>query len=164
MHHFPPLSKSEMHQQWLVVLNLKSEDVKSHDCVCNHHFRNGDTRNRPSLNLGKTFHSPKKMLTPCGLQANKWQKLSMSPPIASTTPSPNCVVSTPVSSGVTDSDLIPECEQMITSESEPLISDFSIHEIPNQPGTLWQQIHSPSDEALLVIQTMKAGASVLSNQ
>jgi len=132
MHRFPPLSKPELRQQWLVALNLKSEDVKSHHCVCSRHFRNGDTSNLPSLNLGKKFRSPKKILTPRGLRANKRQKLSMSPPIASTTPSPTCVVSTPLSSDVTDSDLIPECEQMTTSDNEPLISDFSIH---SQPGT-----------------------------
>ena len=144
MHCFPPLSKPELHQQWFVALNLKSEDVKSHHCVCSRHFRNGDTSNLPSLNLGKKFRSPKKMLTPRGLRANKRQKLSMSPPIASTTPSFKLCCFYP--SDVTDSDLIPECEQMTTSESEPLISYFSVHEIPSQPGTSRQQIHSPSDE------------------
>ena len=149
MHRFPPLSNPQKRQHWLSALNLKSEDFKNHHCVCSRHFRNGDSSNPPSLNLGKSFRSPKKMLTPRGFRANKRRKLSMSPPTVSTTPSPAAsVVSTPLSSDVTDDDLIPEREQMTTSEGEPLISDFSIHELPD---TSRQQINPPSDESSVIV-------------
>ena len=98
------------------------------------------------LTFGKKFRSPKKMLTLRGLRANKRQKLSITPTV-STAPSPACsAVSTPISSDVTDDDLIPEREQMTTSEGEPLISDFNIHEIPSQPDTSRQQVNPPIDE------------------
>ena len=91
------------------------------------------------------------MLTLRGLRANKRQKLSMTPTV-STSPSPApSVVSTPISSDVTDDDLIPEREQMTTSEGELLISDFNIHEIPSQPDTSRQQINPPIDETSVIV-------------
>ena len=73
-------------------------------------------------------------------------------PTVSTTPSPApFVVSTPISSDVTDDDLIPECEQMAISEGEPLISDFDIHEIPSQPDTSRQQINPSIDKTSVIV-------------
>lgn len=142
MHRFP--SNPEKRQQWLSVLNLKPEDIKSHHCICSRHFRNVDTSNPPSLNLGKKFRSPKKMLTPRGVRAKKRQKLPMSPPMISPSPSPApSVASTPVSSDVTDDDLIPEYPD--------LVLDFDILDLPDQPGISRQQINLPSDESSVIV-------------
>ena len=121
MHRFP--SNPERRQQWLSVLNLKPENVKSHHCVCSRHFRHGDTNNPPMLHLGKKFRSPKKLLTPRGLRASKRRKLSTSPTMISPSPSPSPspVPSTPILSDTTDDDFIPERELMTTSESDTLV-------------------------------------------
>ena len=122
IHRFPPLSKPEKWQQWLKALNLKSEDIKSHHYACSRHFRNGDTNNPPSLHLGKRFASPKKMQTGRGLQAQKHQKPSFSPPVVSPTSSQSTSVhSTPVLSDITDDDRI-QGYQLATPESEVLCS------------------------------------------
>ena len=151
MHCFPLLSKPEQRHQWLSTLNLKLHDIKNHHCACSRHFRNGDTSNSPSVNFGKKIFFPKKMLTLHGFRANKCQKLFMTPTV-STAPSPSrFAVSTPISSDVTDDDLIPECEQMTTSEGEPLISDFNIHDITSQPDISRQQVNPPIDETSVIV-------------
>ena len=161
MHRFP--SNTEKRQQWWSALNLRPEEIKSHHCVCSRHFRNGNTSNPPSLNLGEKFRSPK-MSTPRGLRAKKRQKLSMSPTIVSPSPSPvPSVTSTPISSDVTDDDLIPEREQMTTCESESLVPDFNIVDLPDQPGTSRHQLikHSSDESSVIVNKALLARIEVL---
>ena len=150
MHRFP--SNPEKRQQWLSALDLKPENVKSHHYGCSRHFRHGNTNNPPSLNLGKKFRSPKKMLTPRGLRVSKCRKFSMSPAMISPSPSPvPSVASTPILSDTTDDDFIPERELMTTSESETLVPDFSIIDLPEQPGSSRQVMNPSSDESSVIL-------------
>ena len=154
MHRFP--SDSEKRHQWLLALNLKSEDVKSHHVVCSRHFRNGDPTNVPSLHLGKKFRSPKKMYTSRGIRAAKRLKLSVTPPAPSQTPSPtSSVVSTPaISTPVsTDDNIIPEGTPLTTSESEMLLSDFSCHDLSSdQPGPSVKP-DVPTEQSTIIVHT-----------
>ena len=150
MHRFP--TNPEIRKEWLSALNLKPEDIRNHHCICSRHFRNGDISNTPSLYLGKKFRSPKKMLTPHGERARKRQKLSISPPsMFSPSPSPApSVTSTPVSSDVSD-DLVLEHEKMTTSDSEMLLSDCSIFDLPADQAATSKQIGSPSNESSVIV-------------
>ena len=148
MHRF---SSNPERTQWLSVLNLKPENVKSHHCVCSPHLRHGDTNNPPMLHLGKKLRSPKKLLTPHGLRASKRQKLSTSPTMISPSHSPSPIPSTPILSDTTDDDFIPERELMTTSESDTLVPDFSIIDLPGRPCSLRQVTNPSSDESSVIV-------------
>ena len=61
IHRFPkdPTLRSE----WIKALELDASTIKDHHRVCSRHFPQGDTKNKPSILLGKRFASPKKSWT-----------------------------------------------------------------------------------------------------
>ena len=133
MHRFP--TNEVRRQQWLVALNLTESDINEHSRVCSKHFLHGNSSNLPSLNIGRRFASPKKAATDRSIRAQKRE--SRSPSFAS--PSPSNTVKRLASSSVcasSGSALTPggtttEDEPMCVSVGEPLLSDYSIHELPS---------------------------------
>lgn len=137
----------------MAALKLEPEDVKDHHCVCSRHFINGDTSNPPSLSLGRKFRSPRKMSTPRGQRARKRQKLSLSPTPISPSPSPVPSVDSAqvLSDFTTDDDVILEREQMTTSESEILVTDCIVIDLPQQPGCSRPQSNCLGDVSSVIV-------------
>ena len=105
------------------------------------HFPNADARNDPQVTLGKQFASPKKQWTGRAKRAKKREEhrrdtattLQLSP-FSSLSPTPTA------STSVTST---PLPEPMITSE--PLQSDYQMHEFP--PGGGRQKASCPCPES-----------------
>ena len=117
-------------------------DLKEHHRVCSRHFPNGDATQTPSLNIGKRFASTKKLQTPRGLRATTLStkrrrlinatsgiKCPMSSPSISPSPTP-ITPATPCSSD--DPSL--GAASLRTEVGEPLLSDYSVHELPSESG------------------------------
>ena len=115
-------------QQWLDALNLTEDDVNEHTRVCSRH---GDPSNTPALDLGKRFASPKKMDMDRSKRAVKRARRSLSITSLTVTPSSSRAssVSAPTPGSTTDE------EPMSVSIGEPLLSDYSVHELPSLGGT-----------------------------
>ena len=135
MFHF--LTDERKRKQWLEALNIADGDITEHSrtCICSRHFLDGNPSNPPSLDLGKCFASLKKVSTERGMRAIK--RASWSPSLSATatkvkhysaTPSSSRTssVSAPTPGSATDE------EPMSVSIGEPLMSDYSIHELPLQ--------------------------------
>ena len=76
--------KPELRQSWLAGLNLVEEDVTKDSRVCSKHFRDGNSRNIPSIFIGKKFADLPSMDTDRGKHRATREKkvreqLSMSP-------------------------------------------------------------------------------------
>ena len=132
MFRFP--ADQETRKVWLKALNLTEEDVKPHTRVCSRHFMNGDPSQAPSLHLGKRFYSPKKKAPvkrtarSSGSQFRAPKRPALTSPSVSPAPSlsspPSSCADTLRESSDTDSSLF-------ASIGEPLISDYSVHELPS---------------------------------
>ena len=121
-------------QQWLESLNLTEADIGEHSRICSRHFLHGDSSNVPSLDIGKRFASPKKITTDRGIRALK--RATRSPSLSFTT-SKSKRSATPSSSRASSltaptSESTTDDEPMSVSIGEPLLSDYSIHELPLQ--------------------------------
>lgn len=68
----------------------------------------------------------------------------------SPSPSPSPIPSTSILSDTTDDDFIPERELM-TSESDTLVPDFSIIDLPEQPCSSRQVTSPSSDESSVIV-------------
>lgn len=122
--------------KWLEALNLTEAEIGEHSRICSRHFLHGDPSNVPSLDIGKRFASPKKINTDRGMRALK--RTTRSPSLSftttkakrSATPSSSRAssVAAPTPESTTDK------EPMSVSIGEPLLSDYSIHELPLQEG------------------------------
>ena len=141
MHRFP--ANPEKRAQWLSAVGLIEDDIKEHTRICSRHFLHGDSSNPPSLSLGKRFASPKKLLLDRGKRAIK--RLSMSPPFQPppakrhvlTSPGSSCSSSRPVTSELSDTtnDSDRVSEALSASIGEPLLSDYSVHELPGEEAS-----------------------------
>ena len=121
------------------MLGLTEDDITDNSRICSRHFLFGDTSIPPSLDLGKRFSSPKKldqdrgkraMKQRCDFQApdpSKQQRrhLDKTPPSRASSLS----VTTPGSTSTED-----EQKSLSASIGEPLVSDFSVHELPGYDG------------------------------
>ena len=125
MFRFP--SNETKRQSWLAAFNMNPSEISEHSRVCSRHFLNGDSSNPPSLNLGRKFSSPRKLSldrgkrvlkrssrTPTPGPTSKQGKLSMSP------------TDTIYNTSTTDDDT----NSLTASIGEPLMSDYSVHELP----------------------------------
>ena len=125
MFRFP--SNETKRQSWLAAFNMIPSEISEHSRVCSRHFLNGDSSNPPSLNLGRKFSSPRKLSldrgkrvlkrssrTPTPGATSKQVKLSMSPS------------DTTHNTSTTDDDT----NSLTASIGEPLMSDYSVHELP----------------------------------
>ena len=115
-------------KQWLDALNLSEDDVNEHTRICSRHFLHGDPSNTPSLDLGKRFASPKKMDMERSRRALKRARRSLSTTSLTVTPSSSRAssVSAPTPGSTTDE------EPMSVAVGEPLLSDYSVYELPSQ--------------------------------
>ena len=138
MHRFPtdPSKKS----QWLKAVNLNEGDIHEHTRICSVHFLYGDTSSAPSLCLGNRFASPKKLQLSRGQRSLKRQKTSPTPPpkrpviVSERVSSSRSRTVTPAPSDTTDeSDRMSEV--LSVSVGEPLLSDYSIHDLPDEENT-----------------------------
>ena len=117
-------------KQWLEALKLSEAEVGEHSRICSRHFLHGDPSNTSSLDIGKRFASPKKISTDRGMRAVKRAtSLSLTTNKAkrsAVTPSSSRAssVSAPTPESTSDED------PMSVSVREPLLSDYSIHELP----------------------------------
>jgi len=113
-------------------LNLAEAEIGEHDRICSRHFLHGDPSNVPSLDIGKRFASPKKINTDRGMRALK--RAARSPSLSFITTKSKCS-STPLSSQAS-SVTVPTIESTTDEEPmsvwEPLLSDYSIHQLPEQ--------------------------------
>ena len=122
-------------KQWLDSLNLSEEDITQNTRLCTRHFRDGDTTQLPSVGLGKRFYSPKKrqgvkrqQSSPLFRVPSKRLSLSKSPV---STPTPGgSRPSTPCSPAMSDSDSS-HVSSLTASIGEQLMSDYSVHELPD---------------------------------
>ena len=128
-----PAEKSRRNQ-WLEALDIEEGCVTEHSRVCNRHFRNGDSSNIPSMNPGKRFASPKKLNTERSKRATKRSLHSPSlitpPPSkaqrSQSSPSSSMVSSLTIHTPASTTD----DEPMSVSIGEPLLSDYSVCELP----------------------------------
>lgn len=130
MFRFP--SDKETHDKWLSSLELRREDVKPHSRVCSRHFLNGDPSQIPSLHLGKRLYSPKKK-APVKRMALKSPDNQFRPPkrpALSTSPAPVCLSSSHGSSSYAHGESSDTDSSLFASIGEPLVSDYSVHELP----------------------------------
>ena len=128
MFRFP--ADKERREQWLAALNIKDDDLTNNSRICSRHFLHGDQGSIPVVNLGKSFISPKKPHTERARRAIKRaaeRSAFQSPPPSAckrlaTTPSAcaSSVVST------TDDETPSQ-----VSIGEPLLSDYSVFELPS---------------------------------
>ena len=112
-------------QQWLKAANVTENDVNEHTRICSRHFFHGDPSNTPALDLGKRFCSPKKMHLDRSKRAQMRARR-----LASTTVTPSSSrassITAPTLGSTTDE------EPMSVAIEEPLLSDYSVHELPSQ--------------------------------
>ena len=135
MFRFPSIK--EKRQQWLVALNLSEEDISKHSRVCSKHFLRGSSSTTPSIDIGPRFASPKKRDSDRSKRVEKRNVRSPSfhftPPSTLLAKRPalessrdTSVASTSVASNTDD-----DQSSMCASIGEPLLSDYSIHELPS---------------------------------
>ena len=139
MYRFP--SDPVTRQLWLTSLNLKNEDVKEHHRICSHHFPNGDKTQVPSITLyGERFASPKKMHIPRGKRAvqNAQRKqlltLKCGMKHVKSSPSPTPSISRAITPASSDDQFLDSAMPLSTQVGEPLMSDYSVHELPDESG------------------------------
>ncbi len=163
MHRFPadPVKKA----LWLNAVGLRESDLHDHTRICSRHFLHGNTSNPPSLSLGKRFSSPKKFGSDRGVRALKRQAMSppFHPPVTKrllTSPGPGSSSSgsrpvSPSPSDTTDDTDSRMSEPLCASIGEPLLSDYSVHELPCQ---------EPSDVVIDVALTARIEALEAENK
>ena len=140
MYRFPkdPVKRS----QWLSALKLTERDVKEHHRVCSCHFRNGDSTQTPSLHLGERFASPKKLQSARGIRATALStkrrrlmnatcgtKRPISSPSISPSPTPSTLRSMTPATPCSSDDPCLDAAALCTEVGEPLLSDYSVHEL-----------------------------------
>ena len=112
-------------------LGLADDDVGDYHRICSRHFPNGDITQVSSMYIGKKFRSPKKMWTARAKRAAKRKQDAGTHELApnvkrhlryGTSPTP-----TSTTSQQSDFD-----EAMLTPIGEPLLSDYSVHELPDE--------------------------------
>ena len=133
MFRFP--SQPSKKETWLRILNLTKDDLREHTCICSRHFIHGDPFNPPSLNIGKKFLSPKKTFEDCGKRALKRSSISQLPlskSKRSATISSSPIDGATLCSSTTDDD---QRSLLTSSVGEPLLSDYSVHELPGYEDT-----------------------------
>ena len=132
MFRFP--SDKAKRQRWLEALNLTEAEIGEHSRICSRHFLHGDPSNVPSLDIGKRFASPKKIGTDRGMRALKRATRSPSLSFITTKPKRSSTPSSSRASSVTAPTIesTTDEEPMSVSIGEPLLSDYSIHELPEQ--------------------------------
>ena len=138
--------------QWLSVLHLTEESIKEHHRVCSRHFPSGDGTQIPSLNLGKRFASPKKIFSPRGVRAanlaTKRRRLycgtkrQVESPSVSPSNTPSSSRGGTPSPGCSRDDPCLDASPLYAPIGEPLLSDYSMHEIPSESG---DSVLSPSE-------------------
>ena len=149
-HRFPPKAEPVKRQQWLNALNLAEDEVQDHHRICSRHFPNGDASQLPSLSIGKRFASPRKIRTPRGERAlisTKRKSLFYNPlPTRrhrsfTSTPSPcSSKDVTAASSEVEDFEYSPfGAKPHSTPIGEVLLSDYSVHELPDSEESCMEQ-------------------------
>ena len=137
MYRFP--KDLEKRRQWLTALNLTEESLKEHHRVCSRHFPNGDATHTPSLHIGERFASPKKMGVRASLSTkrrklmnvNRETKHPLSSPSVSPSPTPSTVAPGP---SCATNDPYLDALPLRTPVGEPLLSDYSMHELPSESG------------------------------
>ena len=133
--------------QWLSALNMTEHDVKEHHRVCSRHFPNGDVTQTPSLHIGKRFASPKKLQSARGVRATTFSikrrrlvnvtcgtKRSISSPSISPSPTSSTLRSMTPATPCSSDDPCLGATPLCTQVGEPLLSDFSVHELPCESG------------------------------
>ena len=143
MFHVP--AEKKRRQQWLGVLQLSANDVNEHTRVCSRHFLHGNPSNIPALDLGKRFASPKKVNLDRSKRAMKRARHSFETPSMTSSSSRASSVSAPTPGSTTDEELghssfgvramsstcTMDDEPMSASIGEPLLSNYSVHELPS---------------------------------
>ena len=124
MFRFP--SDPDRKKLWLEAIGMTEDDITMHSRICSLHFWNGDPHQVPSLCLGNRFISPKKKGTARAKRAEKRSRLSFSSPeLSCVQPVQRKVrTSTPATSELSDD------TALSASIGEPLLSDYSVHELP----------------------------------
>ena len=132
MFRFP--ADKEKRQKWLEALNLTEAEISEHSRICSRHFLHGDPSNVPSLDIGKRFASPKKISTDRGMRALKRATCSPSLSFTTTKPKRSSTPSSSRASSVTAPTVesTTDEEPMSVSIGEPLLRDYSVHELPEQ--------------------------------
>ena len=135
MHHFP--TDPSKRSQWLKAVNLYEGDIHEYTRICSRHFLYGDTSSVLSLCLGKRFVSPRNLQLSRGQRSLKRQKISPTPPpkrpviVSEDVSSSRSHTVTPAPSNTTDeSDRMSEV--LSVSIGEPLLNDYSIHDLPDE--------------------------------
>ena len=135
MHHFP--TDPSKRSQWLKAVNLYEGDIHEYTRICSRHFLYGDTSSVLSLCLGKRFASPRNLQLSRGQRSLKRQKISPTPPpkrpviVSEDVSSSRSHTVTPAPSNTTDeSDRMSEV--LSVSIGEPLLNDYSIHDLPDE--------------------------------
>ena len=96
-------------------------DVLEHHTICSRHFRNGDTTQIPSLNLGERFISPKKPSSQRHKSSRKRKNLSLQyEPVMKQPNTSSEVTHEPAASDTTNS------EVYSTPVGEALLTDYHI--------------------------------------
>ena len=138
MYRFPAVK--DKRQQWLVALNISEEDVSKHSRVCSKHFLHGSSSNIPSVNIGQHFATPKKRFRSKQKGRKMLFTLSSTSSSPFTLPPKRPTLESPHNISLaskTDDDQ----SSMCASIGEPLLSDYSIYELPSS-------FERPSNSAL----------------
>ena len=130
MYRFPSIK--EKRQQWLVALNLSEEDISKHSRVCSKHFLHGSSSTTPSLDIGPRFASPKKRHSD---RSKRVEKRSFRSPSFHSPPPSTLLAKRPALESSCDTSVASNTDDdrssMCASIGEPLLSDYSIHELPS---------------------------------
>ncbi len=141
-------------QQWLAALNLTEEQVLDHHRICSRHFPNGDITQVPSLQLGKSFASPKKIHAPRSIRAHKRANRRTYLDLLGTPPNPKRASRNPSTSTLSeDSDT---ASQLRTPPGEAYFTDYNIHELPTDesyPDDSGGMSDMPSMDTEVVVNT-----------
>lgn len=130
MHRFPrdPTLRSE----WIKALKLDDRVIKDHHRLCSRHFPEGNSKNKPSISLGKRFASPKKSWTS---RAKRAKNREADRNLFGESSSGNSTIVTPSTSIEKD---IPPIQDTTAQETPPFLvpvgeqlrTDYQLHDLP----------------------------------
>ena len=113
---------------WLSVFGKTEDDVTSNSRVCSRHFPSGNVKLSPVSTLGKRFASPIKK----GVRAKRARHRQELRQLRERfTPTPSSSKAATCSRSVTPPPSTTPCIAMV---GEQLLTDISVHELPNEEG------------------------------
>lgn len=147
MHRFP--KDATLRSEWIKALGLDASTIKDHHRVCSRHFPQGDTKNRPSISLGKRFVSPKKSWTSRAKRAKSREDREAERSLFGESSSSNSRHSTIVSPSEQDmpstAQESEEATPLLVSVGEQLRTDYELHDLPT--------VSKEDEEAYILLNT-----------